>query len=227
MADSRQNLEELKKFTAAVEWQKHWGSSSICCICHNRAVSDVLFCRFCDNVSHRLCNRSRIKKLKQSGQNSYIPPPAPEGVSLTDRFVCGTCEESQKVDEFYYEKYYDKWRLDRLRDFYQRIIARKVLTIIQQKLFKKQRRSFILVQSAVRRSMARNDYLHWQRSQVRVVVIELHQIPKYVEKNDKFLIVLTAIDPIKHSQIFRIDKKPEAAIEEGKNWCCCLVFYCN
>jgi hypothetical protein len=39
--------------------------------------------------------------------------------------------------------------------------------------------------------------------------------PIVTEMNDKCLIVLTVVDPVKHSQLFRIDRKPDVVIDEG------------
>lgn len=49
----------------------------------------------------------------------------------------------------------------------------------------------------------------------RVVVIEISYLPPYVFQSDRYMIVLTVVDPIRHSQLFRFDKTPMAAIHQG------------
>ena len=102
-----------------MEWQKHWGSSSECVHCNQIAVSDIYFCQFCDNVAHRLCV-FEMKRKKNEMIGDRVPGYTRTGkenssnsteiVSLgKDRFLCGTCDESRKEDQIYYDKCAEKW----------------------------------------------------------------------------------------------------------------------
>jgi hypothetical protein len=206
-----------------LEWQKHWGSAHYCSYCQKLACSDIKFCQYCDNVAHRLCITEYSKKHKHMYRDSYrtnnkeVDKYIKMHLSLpVDRFVCLVCEQSREEDKQYIDKMKEKVRLEKIRMFYARLIARKMLMFWRRKVYKRQRAAHLMLQAFVRRRMAGREYGTRQREARRVLIIEVEQLPKYVMDNPtKHLVILTIIDPIKHSQLFRFDKKIEVVKNEG------------
>lgn len=218
--DSARDAEmHLRADIPTIEWRKHWGSSYHCTICEQNAVTDIRFCKYCNRVAHRLCVMETMKKKRKQivlPKSNEDEPDAKEFVDV-DRFVCTTCEESRKVDQVYFDKCKEKHRLEKIKDFYRNLIARKMLAFWRQRCYRRKKRVFIRIQAFVRRRMAIKEYELWKRSQKRVVVIEMSSLPRYVDASvsGKYLIVVTVVDPIKRCQLFRIDKKAEAIKSEG------------
>ena len=174
-----------------------------------------------------------METMKKKRKQIVLPksnedePDAKEFVDV-DRFVCTTCEESRKVDQVYFDKCKEKHRLEKIKDFYRDLIARKMLAFWRQRCYRRKKRVFIRIQAFVRRRMAIKEYELWKRSQKRVVVIEMSSLPRYVDASvsGKYLIVVTVVDPIKRCQLFRIDKKAEAIKSEGSWQCALLLTLC-
>jgi hypothetical protein len=214
------------------------------------ACSDIKFCQYCDNVAHRLCimenanaRKHRQQRMRAQTMNSYEashinhhnnlhkrPPKDHSEFDIkaqlqlpVDRFLCAVCEDSRNADRQFFERMVEKERLEKIRLFYARLIARKMLLFWKQKTVRKLKAAHAMLVRYVRRKMAGKEYAAWQRAQRRVIVVELEQLPKYIFENpSKYLVILCVVDPVKHTQLFRYDKKADIIRNEGAQRGTCI-----
>ena len=147
----------------------------------------------------------------QEGEDNFLATLSALG---TDEYNCMDCHRGYQEDVDYFDKLKVKLTRGRRLVLAMRLVCRRILCYIERKRFKKLRKGLILIQSGIRKRRAKRVFFHWRRSQMRVIVIDVLHLPLgAIKEND--LVVLTAVDPMKNQQLFRIDKDASRAIDEG------------
>ena len=131
-----------------------------------------------------------------------------------DLFTCGSCRLGQGQDGEYYDRLYEKLEGERRYVLACRVVARKILAFVERMRFKKLRKSLILIQSGIRKRKAKKWLFYLRRNQIRVVTIDMVDLPTQVRDMD--IICVTVVDPMKHGmQLFRFDKSAGECRKEG------------
>jgi predicted aspartyl protease len=117
------------------------------------------------------------------------------------------------VETDYYEYMLHRLEHEKRIERDARKIAKRLVVVVERKRLAKKRRAAVLVQSAVRRYLARNKYLRWLRAQMKPVTVKLLHIP--VALMDHGVVVLTVYDMLKEAQSFRLDATVESAMKQG------------
>ena len=206
------SIEHFQWAPPAQEWSSSWGRNLHCCVCRKPVISDSSHCRFCGVISHRLCILGQIRA------NAVNAPPKNPGehaaLTLAKYFTCTKCSRFQAEEETFYNSSFEVLKAQRTKDYYRNIISVGIVDCIQRKRAKKKGRALSLLRSAMNRFFLVKQYKAWRRSCLRVIVLDLSGLPSEC-MNDRCLVVLTVVDPLKHSQLFRIDKKPDVVVSEG------------
>jgi hypothetical protein len=206
------SLEHFQWAPPFQEWRSDWGRQLHCCICHKPVITDSSHCKFCGVVGHRLCI---IPLIRANALN--VPPRNPgehAALTLAKYFTCKKCNTVQKDEQAYYTKAFEDLKEQRTKDYYRNVISMALVEWIRRKRIRKLAHATTLVRFAMNRFILMKQYKAWRRSCLRVLVLDLTSLPHEC-MNERCLVVLTVVDPIKHSQLFRIDKKPELVLGEG------------
>jgi hypothetical protein len=117
------------------------------------------------------------------------------------------------VETDYYEYMLHRLEHEKRIERDARKIAKRLVVVVERKRLAKKRRAAILVQSAVRRFLARAKYLRWLRAQMKPVTVKLLHIPAALMEHG--VVVLTVYDMLKGAQSFRLDATVESAMKQG------------
>lgn len=203
------------------EWKVGWPTQNLCLLCNTPCISESIHCRLCDTVCHYNCilcqpNQEDDDGADELGMRDDDDAETQSGIFLdeNDNFEF-TCEEC--VDSITFEQKLFKTNVVKLkaqRDYRRNalIIYDVIHTYVSKKRFQRKKKALLLLQSCIRRRIANKKYLASRRLQMRVVVFEVLSIPNLTETS---LVVLTVLDTIKHSQIFRFDKFGTSALSEA------------
>lgn len=223
---SKRSIENMKEPDPPLEFSDHWNFSSVCDVCGQYAVTDIKCCKFCNCVAHRLCILPQAVRLPSSLEVEDYDSDSGE-VIFHDKYVCALCNENRQIDTEYFNKVRTKLREDKILKFFRDVISKKVLAHMERKKFLKFKKGCVLIQSFIRRLIARREFYLWRRCQMRIVVIELKSLPSWLESLDRYLVTLTVVDPVRHSQIYRIDKRADKVASEGTRTVFLFEAYCN
>ena len=213
------------------EWKQHWGNCIRCCFCTMEAISDVKYCKFCGNIAHRLCILSRCQQQGFTRETYFHGREYDSiGTLLNDRFVCPTCEESKALEDSYYKACYEKLKAQKCRKYHLDTITRFLSTCLSTRRHQKMAKALNLLRGLVRKRIDHKLYQFYRRSVLRVIFIQLNSLPSYMDSSsDRQLIVLTVVDPVKHAQLFRFDKRADLAFQEGRklyiSFLMCITLY--
>jgi hypothetical protein len=213
------SLEHFEWPTAPSEWQAFWGRNIHCYFCKQPTISDSITCFHCGSIAHRLCAvqdgrrfESGLTVAKKLSKKSMI-----KHLSQKKRtFTCDSCIKFYEEEGEYYHRCWDRLKAIKTRDYYKGVIAKALVFYVGRCRQLKREKAVQMLRNAMQRYSLVKMYHTWKRSCLRVIVLDVLSFPPIVtEMNDKCLIVLTVVDPVKHSQLFRIDRKPDVVIDEG------------
>ena len=182
-----------------------------------------MFCRTCNSTAHRACVRRIRPKVKLVDTAADF--------NLVTTFECHNCQESVEADVDYYYKVLDNVTKERMKIQAQAMIDAQMKASLNRQRFLISKKSIIRIQSTYRKYRARKTFFMWRRTQLRVVRIEMKEMFPFIFSRDLYgsfagadehgpalptgMVVLTIIDPIKHLQIMRMEKRLSKAIDEG------------
>ena len=189
----RHNLENLEPPPEALPWKNSWGSKILCEMCNLPAVTDCTVCRKCNAICHNQC-------IVDVGDT-------------VNGYECPQCLETMEIENNFYETVLIKLESDRKMERCTKKIAHRLLILLERKRLAKKRRCAVIIQSTIRRFLARKKYLWWLRAQMKLVTVKLLHIPHSLIENG--VVVLTVWDTLKNSQSFRLDVTAEAAMKQG------------
>jgi hypothetical protein len=130
--------------------------------------------------------------------------------------VCPTCEESKASEDSYYKACYEKLKAQKYRKYHLDTITRFLSACLSTRRHQKMAKALNLLRGLVRKRIDHKLYQFYRRSVLRVIFIQLNSLPSYMDSSsDRQLIVLTVVDPVKHAQLFRFDKRADLAFQEG------------
>ena len=170
-----------------IEWETHWGSSSLCSICETPAINDCTQCKKCNSISHNLC----IDEVRQ-----------PQRLDGPD-YVCTVCVAAISRDLKEFEEAQQKKREKELLHMCEVIIGSKAKTFLIRKEYRRKAKAIVTMQAFVRRMMAQTRFNHERRSQMRLLIVEV-KVPPRLDPNH--LVIVTAYDTLTQCQLIRIDK---------------------
>jgi len=216
LQSNRRNVSDVVKPAPIRSWVQTLGSQAFCDLCRKPSVNRCVFCITCGCIAHRLC------VLKSSTQSLMVKPKAPGTLYYECRHCCDTMNDEQK----FYDDTVAKIKRVNARVATQQVIDEHIIAKRVQAHAKRVKESVILIQSAVRKYRARTVFFMWRRTQLRVVVLEINDIfPLICPQGDPSyhhlaavppgFVVATVVDPIKHLQVMRVEKKLQLALKEG------------
>lgn len=189
----RHNLENIVPPSDPIPWRKSWGSQILCDICDKPSITDCTVCKKCNSIAHNQC-------IIKSGL-------------FVQNYECPECVDSIQSEIDHYEKLLIHLKNERRieRDAFK--ISKRLVILVEKKRLARKRRSVILLQSVVRRYLARKKYIRWLRAQLRLVSVRLTHLPKGMIENG--VVVLTVHDTMQNTQSFRLDATAEEALKQG------------
>ena len=203
-------------------WKEEWGCQLLCVICNMPSIYECAVCKTCNAVAHRLCILKSFKKqlLMDSVDDNH----------LIQLFECESCKESMQAEFMYYQKVLDAIVVERMKHQAKVMIDQQLKAQLMRQRFIITKKSVVRIQSTFRKFRARRVFYMWRRTQPRVVVIEvcnifpmiypaLHDIPL-----PPGILVLTIVDPIRHLQVMRFEKKLSKVADEGIYICKLALF---
>lgn len=213
-----------------------WGTQLLCCLCSSPGLHGCVSCVTCNAIAHQLCllKKQKFKLLVDSVEDAH----------LIENFKCRDCEQSNRDEGLYYKKCLSALQTQRTAILAGSIIEAGFKGRLGRLRYAKMKRSAIIIQSLVRKRRAKKVFYMWRRTELRVVRIEFDNLfpPKAkqklfamnsssnvnvsnsVDSNHKIpsgYLVVTVIDPIKHLQIFRFERKLSHVSNEGERKCIC------
>ena len=218
------------------DWDDIWGTQLLCCLCTTPGLHGCVSCITCNAIAHRLClvKKQKFKLLVDSVEDAH----------LIENFECFHCEQSSKDDTMYYKKCLADLQTQRTAILASSIIDAGFKGRIGRLRYARMKRSAITIQSLVRKRRAKKVFYMWRRTELRVVRIEFDNLfPSKLRKKMFELnansnsnvnessnlpsgyLVVTVIDPIKHLQIFRFERKLSHVANEGRcgHGCMCVL----
>jgi hypothetical protein len=210
-------LENTFPPTEPEEWKIGWPTQNLCMLCNIPCINESIRCRLCDIVCHYNCILSQPQQPEDDAAAGEIDDDETQsGIFLDENdnfeFTCEECVESISFEQKLFKTTVTKLKAQRDYKRNAMIIYQFVITYIEKKRFQKKRKALLLLQSCIRRRIANKRYLANRRLQMRVVVFEALAIPNLTETS---LVVITVLDTIKHSQLFRFDKFGTSALTEA------------
>ena len=194
-------------------WMPHWGTQNLCCVCERPCFNDCVVCKCCNSIAHGNC--AEINKTSNGEghrRHSFDPYKDNDKVDYNE-FICGECRDLQSEEKYRYVQQLYTIKEGRAKEVQGKFIAKRLLAYIFRIRFKRQRRFAVLIQSVTRGYLCRKRFQSCRKSQMRVVVVSIRDLP---ELPDGAGIVLTVVDTMKHTQLFRLDKSAERNNEECK-----------
>jgi hypothetical protein len=212
------SLQHFEMPEPPARWQFCWGKNVHCYFCKRPTISDSVSCLHCGSIAHRLC--AQEARSSETNIELAIRSSSKRMVSQKQSgFICESCSTFYAGETQYYMKCYDKLAEVKYRDFCKGVISKALVTYITRCRQIKKERALQLLRNAMKRYSLVKMYHIWKRSCLRVIVLDVVGLPNVVtDMNDKCIIILTVVDPVKHAQLFRIDKKPDTVIDEGSNF---------
>ena len=188
-----------------IEWQPHWGAQTLCSYCDKPALSDCLFCKTCNSVTHFLC----LEYYQHTGELRMSHPFSPNN----NDHVCLNCRNFMEEEYINHRKAKEIDLDNQLKRLCAIKITRQVIIYLERKKLRRKIASIIFVQSHFRRYIVQRQHEIWKRSKLRTLVIELMNLPSKVITNG--IVVLTGLDTFTNTQLIRIDKKGDVALKES------------
>lgn len=224
LLSNRRNVSDVIKPSPVREWSRALGTQAFCDLCGKPSVNRCVFCITCGVVAHRLC------VVKSPVYNILTKSDSPS----TMFFECSHCRESTRDEQQFYDDSVAKIKRVNAHVATQQVIDEHIIARRVMAHSKKVKESVILIQSTVRKHRARTVFYMWRRTQLRVVVLHINSVFPLISPSDDptydhgaalppGFIVVTVIDPIKHLQIMRVEKKLQLALTEGTFGYCMLL----
>lgn len=233
----KRTMENLAPPSELAQYRPYWKVSTLCDICMKPALSDSIICNFCDIVVHIGCHEL---SPQDSAFFSFTPKTVPTPKFLTTprntatpRSLCGTpkvgvtvdygkvlmcknCRETKKAEEALHLQDYDKVVEERRLQLFGKYLSKIVFTFATRKNYLRQKKGITKIQSVLRGHLMRKRFLQTRRRSLRVLHMQLTQLPKL---DSKSMIVFTIFDNVKNIQLFRLDRQCDRMTDEGKAWC--------
>eukprot|EP01041_Mallomonas_annulata_P005132 gene5132-10259_t len=174
-------IREAFEFT---HWEPHLGTQLLCQICTKPGYNNCINCISCNAITHSYCLSNYYKANEK-------------------KYKCPECIDLYVEERIRHNQYVKRKKEEGKRQFYGNIIAKHVSSYMARRRFLKKRRSIVRVQALIRRFIFRRKFLSWRSFQMRVIAVEVKDLTEAVEGST---IVLTVVDTMKYTQIFRFDK---------------------
>jgi hypothetical protein len=188
-----------QKVVPLADYPSHLAHQILCLFCKKPCLHDSLPCRSCSSVAHRLCLPMIDKDLI---------------------FNCLDCIQVQESLEAYRLKKIEATDQERHIAKYADIMGRRLLTFHHRRIFKKKKKCIVKVQAIGRLMIARNTFLKFRASQLRIIVLDNLNIP--ILNINTGLVILSIFDSAMKQQISRVDKSTMNAMEVRK-----ILFSCH
>ena len=195
-------------------WQPHWGSQNICYICNRPGFNDCVMCKSCDIIAHSYC-ASKSQTIQVVRKKSYDVYSQDIRKIPDNEFTCSYCVELHDEEKTRFVKELYDLKEGRNRFTYGKLIAKRLVAYALRIRFMRQKRYAIKIQAFVRCFICRRKFQSWRKAQMRVLVVAIRDLPILPEGT---AVILTAIDTMKHVQLFRFDKTIERNAEEGNQY---------
>lgn len=205
----KKSLLNLQYPTPVTEWKKDWGSNLMCVICQTPTIYDSIVCNTCNCIAHLACIENH---LIDSDDHILIRKDETDEEDATMEYYCAECNEHERLEKKYYNKELSRLKHERYMKQMVNRITSTIKTRIERIRFLKQRQLTIALQAMARRHFIRKRFHQLRRNQIRIVYLELVNIPKI---DGACMVVWTVVDKFKNNQLFRQDKEINRALNEG------------
>lgn len=235
LKSNRRNVSDVSKPSPMRNWDQVLNSQAFCDLCGKPSVSRCAFCITCGCVAHRLC-------VAKSSMYTIITKKEAPGAQY---YECRHCHETAQEEQKFYDESVAKIKRVNAQISTQQVIDEHIIAQRMQAHAKLVKESVILIQSTLRKHRARQIFYMWRRTQLRVVVLEMNDVfplicpptssslrssfdgsgllsgngtgaePDDGESLPPGFVVVTVIDPIKHLQIMRVEKKLQLTPNEA------------
>lgn len=190
------------------DWPDYCGSQAFCDYCRKPALTGCLECKTCTVIYHDMCYKTASKSRKAFRPSEVVD------LDLDDeeRFICIHCEESTLNDHKMRRSTLRHLVEKRNKDEVAKFLCRFLYTYGLRRRFLKIKSGLTAVQSMIRRRIDRRSFLTWKRMESHVLVLELVKIQLTPVIGT---VTVTLVDPMRGTQIMRIDKAGSKWSEEG------------
>ncbi|KAJ1424393.1 hypothetical protein B484DRAFT_451536, partial [Ochromonadaceae sp. CCMP2298] len=191
---SRHTLDTCPAPKKHESWTRGWGSQVLCDMCAVPCITESTICGKCDVITHNQCILDTGRQI--------------------DGYDCPDCLESVHAEDSYYEHLLLRLAKQRKQEVDFSKITRRLVIMAERNRIARKKRSVIMLQSLVRRYLDRREYVRYLRSQMRLLILHMTQLPPNL-LDGTCIIVVSIYDTLKNQQSYRLDATAEQAQKQG------------
>lgn len=199
MNDCKRSIYNLVPPPSQLDWHAHWGSSLVCYICERPALTECTLCPKCNIISHHLCLQSQAMNTSGASPSSSCP----------------NCAETYQAELDNYYREVERLKYERMLEISAEMVTRRAHVFLAVRRLAKAKYMLTRIQACVRGIIQRIKYRVMKRPHLRVVLLNVNQLPALPEAVTKNgLLIITVMDTFKNIQLFRFDKPLESIMAE-------------
>lgn len=176
--------EQLNAVPTFSKWESHWGTQAFCKLCMKPAFSDCVGCKTCNSIAHTYCL------------------PVDDTTDL-QKYKCTECVALYREEKRRHSIFVSRRKNEKLLMEKGYFLARKISSYVLRRRFLILRKSAIKVQACIRKFIHRSKFNAWRRAQIRAIIVEIRDLPEVFVGST---VILTVLDTMKYTQIFRYDR---------------------